>query len=739
MDTRHIRRAAAAILAVALIGGALPYNGGSPLLGTAVVAHAESNVTFDEETGLLTLSGNITKDDLKSYKYNSKVKKVVALEGNVLPENSKDLFSFVRAESIDLSKADTHNVKNMSRMFYSCEQLTELDISGFDTSHVTDMNAMFQYCNILAELDVSGFDTRNVTDMSWMFHNCRALTELDVRNINTDSVVSMSNMFSSCTGIESLDVKGFHTDKVKGFDHMFDNCTKLKSIDVSNFYTVSATNMYCMFHNCTSLESLDISNFKTSNVTNMGHMFSASKNLKWIEFGEFDTSAVTSMAYMFNNCSSLERLDLRFNTSNVTNMGDMFSGCSNLKQLYLHSFDTSNVTDMGYMFNGCSVLHELDLNNFNTEKVMDMNRMFNGCSQLYKLDLSGFSTGSVTLMDYMFNDCTNLEELDISSFDTSNVKSTNSMFKNCKKLGYTDFSGFDLSNVPNSKEMFTGCDAMKPYIVTAAANNATLNSSIGLNFYITRPERLDKIVISGPNGDVETDLSDCEMINNYYKITYPLNASQGSSDVTMKAYDYDGNRLIVANTSNGLLDHSQSTTTLDNYLAAVFANNSLSEEVRDLANRLRRLCTAADGYFNGTSAFYPPANLSEADKDFINSKKLKNGAEKYKISVVLNSDTAIRFYYDGAENTADFGGKTITAKTGKYGKYFEIPDIAAHQLFNDYTIRIGGKDYVLNTMSYVQRVFENGDLGSKLYGVCEMFYAYGKAAYDYNNSLKETT
>ncbi|MBR3666786.1 MAG: hypothetical protein IKN66_06470, partial [Ruminococcus sp.] len=99
MDTRHIRRAAAAILAVALIGGALPYNGGSPLLGTAVVAHAESNVTFDEETGLLTLSGNITKDDLKSYKYNSKVKKVVALEGTVLPENSKDLFSFVRAES----------------------------------------------------------------------------------------------------------------------------------------------------------------------------------------------------------------------------------------------------------------------------------------------------------------------------------------------------------------------------------------------------------------------------------------------------------------------------------------------------------------------------------------------------------------------------------------------------------------------------------------------------------------
>ena len=85
MDTRHIRRAAAAILAVALIGGALPYNGGSPLLGTAVVAHAESHVTFDEETGLLMLSGNITKDDLKNYEYSNKVKKIVALDDTVLP------------------------------------------------------------------------------------------------------------------------------------------------------------------------------------------------------------------------------------------------------------------------------------------------------------------------------------------------------------------------------------------------------------------------------------------------------------------------------------------------------------------------------------------------------------------------------------------------------------------------------------------------------------------------------
>jgi len=238
---------------------------------------------------------------------------------------------------------------------------------------------------------------------------------------------------------------------------------------------------------------------------------------------------------------------------------------------------------------------------------------------------------------------------------------------------------------------------------------------------------------------VETDLSGCEWINGYYKITYPLNASQGYSDVTLKAYDYDGNRLIVVNSSDGLLDHSQSTTTLDNYLAAVFSNETLSEEVRDLAKHLRHLCTAADGYFNGTSVYYAHPNIAPSERDFISNKKMIDETGKCKISVVLNSDTAIRIYYDGEENTADLGGKTLTSKTGKYGKYFEIPDIAAHQLFDDYTITIGGKSVTFSTMSYVQRVLDKGDIGSDLYGVCEMLYAYGKAAYDYNKSLKETT
>ena len=342
-------------------------------------------------------------------------------------------------------------------------------------------------------------------------------------------------------------------------------------------------------------------------------------------------------------------------------------------------------------------------------------------------------------MNSMFANCSHLEKLDVSSFRTPGVTNMAAMFLNCASLQQLDLSEFAVGSNTGKTNMLKGCDALNKRIVAVSATSATLNSSIGLNFFITRPERLDKIVISGPNGDMETNLSDCEWINGYYKITYPLNASQGNSDVTMKAYDYDGNRLIVANTSYGLLDHSQSATTLDNYLAAVSANNSLSEEVLELAKHLRHLCTAADGYFNGTSVYYAHPNIAPSERDFISNKKMIDETGKCKISVVLNSDTAIRIYYDGEENTADLGGKTLTSKTGKYGKYFEIPDIAAHQLFDDYTITIGGKSVTFSTMSYVQRVLDKGDIGSDLYGVCEMLYAYGKAAYDYNKSLKETT
>ena len=126
---------------------------------------ADGSVTFDEESGTLTLHGAVTKDMIDAYKKNEAVTSVVAAEGTVLPSDCSKLFDsestldlitgkyvakfWKNLQSIDLSKCDTSNVTNMSEMFIECRALTSLDVSSFDTSNVTDMSGMFDSCKAL--------------------------------------------------------------------------------------------------------------------------------------------------------------------------------------------------------------------------------------------------------------------------------------------------------------------------------------------------------------------------------------------------------------------------------------------------------------------------------------------------------------------------------------------------------------------------------------------------------------
>ena len=75
-----------------------------------------SDVVFDEKTGTLTLSGKLNKTHVRAYGYNDAVKKVVAKEGTVFPPDSSNMFEGMKAESFDLSKADTSFVKTAYEM-----------------------------------------------------------------------------------------------------------------------------------------------------------------------------------------------------------------------------------------------------------------------------------------------------------------------------------------------------------------------------------------------------------------------------------------------------------------------------------------------------------------------------------------------------------------------------------------------------------------------------------------------
>lgn len=81
------RRLIASIIALVLSGCAVQ----SPYISLGMFAAAKekqttSTVSFDEETGTLTLKGNVVAEEVQKYNTNENVKTIIAEEGTVLPK-----------------------------------------------------------------------------------------------------------------------------------------------------------------------------------------------------------------------------------------------------------------------------------------------------------------------------------------------------------------------------------------------------------------------------------------------------------------------------------------------------------------------------------------------------------------------------------------------------------------------------------------------------------------------------
>ena len=531
-----MKKAAAAAMAIALIGGAAAFPvGDKPLFDSALTVNAADYCcSFNNITGVLTLHGNVVKEDVQEY-YSGDVEhegfwvtKVVCEEGTVFPEDCSYLFCDFRVVSeIDLSNADTSKVTNMESMFQCCENLRTVDLSNMDTSNVTNMKDMFYICESLTSLDVSSFDTSNVTNMNSMFGACEKIKKLDLSNFNTSNVIDMTAMFFSCY----------------------------------------------------SLTDLDISNFDTRNVEDMWYMFDACKSLTDLDISHFDTRNVKGMGRMFDTCYELSNLKLGdFNTSNVTKMFDMFYNCRKLTSLDLSSFDTSNVSDMSYMFSGCKSLKEIDISSFDTKKVTKITGMFANCADLEDIFVSNtWSNSAVKEGDRVFYDCQNLVGGNGTAYDP-------------EKTDYT-YACADTEKTPGYLTLIHKENMLKRASVT-------LDGTIGINFFAYINEDVEKAILSGPNGDVVTDFTDKEPCGTT-KLTYNVNATQARDNITLKLYGKNGKQLdfIKAGKSPAII--SQYDCTVQDYIDK-YKSEYNSGKVYDLVDSLDNYCKAAENYFMGT-------------------------------------------------------------------------------------------------------------------------------------------
>ena len=324
-----MKKVLAVLMSLCMTAGVVSY--GAPVITKSITAQADtiegSCYSFNEETGELTLKGEIDKRTIRSFSYKQLVTSIFAEEGTVFPENCYEMFSlYENCTAIDLSNVDTSNVSDMSWMFYGCTDLTTLDLSGFDTGNVTDMNNMFSSCRSLTSLDLSSFNTSKVTKMHQMFSNCTNLTSLDLSNFDTSKVTYMNDMFFYCSSLTELDISGFDTSSVTTMGHLFRHCSKLTSLDLSSFDTSNVEYMYGMFCDCIGLTKLDLSGLDTSSIRDINYMFDGCVNLTSLDLSSFDTSKDVSMTVTFRKCDKLKILTLGENFKSIEEGSELTNG-----------------------------------------------------------------------------------------------------------------------------------------------------------------------------------------------------------------------------------------------------------------------------------------------------------------------------------------------------------------------------------------------------------------------------
>ena len=467
---------------------------------------------------------------------------------------------------------------------------------------------------------------------------------------------------------------------------------------------------------------------------------------KEFDFTNADLSKADDMSNLFYRLNSGDAKIINLKASNATKMDYIFYLSPTLESLELSGWDTSNVKSMRGAFFDCQKLESLDLSCLDTSNVENMSCMFEDCYELRSLDVSSFDTSKVKDMSNMFIYCSSLKTLDVSNFDTSNAEYMQSMFSHCTSLESIDVSNFDTSSAQeywtNTSCMFLDCIALRPNMVYCSEANMTLNGSLEINFYASQPEyyakynnsdiaqNLAKIVMSGPNGDIEiTDFEKFDfkyenLIYGKMKLTYPVNAAQANEKITVRAYDKDGNRLIMCNDDAGLCSHSQLECSVQSYIDGLKQSGSYKNDTKLqlLVEGLENYCKAADRYFNGT------ANTVKKYKDeyaALFDQYATNLPESVKLSLVLNSETALRIYTDSDNVLID--GTEAKAKYKNGEKYYEIPNIPAHLLSTVHKVTIDGQEYECSALSYAYRAIKNNS-SDKLKDVALALYYYSFAA-----------
>ena len=280
---------------------------------------------------------------------------------------------------------------------------------------------------------------------------------------------------------------------------------------------------------------------------------------------------------------------------------------------------------------------------------------------------------------------------------------------------------------PYTLDIFTNADIDNK--VTGAS--VSLDGTIGVNFYSVLNSDTAKAVLSGPNGDIEiTDLESAKQENGEYKFSYPVYSNQAAEKVSLRLFHADGNLLDVYNSSGEPDEDKTIEFSVNDYIAGYEASEIPEQDA--LVAALDNYCKASENYFNGTS------NTVEGISG-VKYNSIKGYAPTLcgtKMSLLLISDTSIRIYYEGDIQQANlnYGDALLTKITNGGKSYFEIPNISADKLSEEFVLVIGNDELEFSALSYsVLALTKTTD--QQLWDLSKALCVYADAAKAYKEIL----